>query len=54
MSTIIKKIKNNKKKNFDHSNNYYYEIDIGNNKKLLFTASEINKAFNRYKKWVLK
>lgn len=51
MINNIKKIKNTKKKKFDHSNNYYYEIDIDNNKKLLFTASELNKAYDRYKKW---
>ena len=54
MNPIIKKIENNKKKRFDHSNNNYYVIDISDNKKLLFTASELNKAYERYKKWIVK
>ena len=50
----IKKIKNNKKKSFDHSNDYYYEITLNNKTKLLFTAAELNKALDRYKKWIIK
>ena len=50
----IKKIENIKKKHFDHSNNNYYEITLDNNVKLLFTAFELNKALDRYKKWINK
>lgn len=50
----IIKIKNTKKKNFDHSNEYYYEIVLDNDVKLLFTASELNKALERSKKWYSK
>ena len=50
----IKKVENIKKKNFDHSNNCYYEIELDNHTKLLFTAFELNKAFDRYKKWIKK
>ncbi len=50
----IKKVENIKKKLFDHSNNYYYEIELDNKIKLLFTAFELNKALDRYKKWINK
>jgi hypothetical protein len=53
MSKIIKVV-NNKKKSFDHSNNIYYKIELDNGTNLLFTASELNKSLNRYKKWLLK
>jgi hypothetical protein len=53
MSKIFKVV-NNKKKSFDHSNNTYYKIELENGKILLFTALELNKALNRYKKWSTK
>ena len=49
--TEIKKIKNTRKKNFDHSCDEYYEIELSNGTKLLFTAFELNKALDRSKKW---
>lgn len=52
--TKIFKVVNNKKKSFDHSNDLYYKIELDNGKILLFTASELNKALNRYKKWSTK
>ncbi len=53
MNKIIKII-NTKKKSFDHSNNIYYLIKLDNGSCLLFTALELNKAFERYKKWISK
>lgn len=50
----IKIIKNNKKKLFDHSCNEYYQITIKDKVNLLFTAAELNKALDRYKKWSQK
>lgn len=50
----ITKIINTKKKSFDHSNNVYYQIQLENGSFLLFTASELNKALERYKKWISK
>ena len=50
----IEKVENIKKKNFDHSNDCYYKIELSNNIKLLFTAYELNKAHDRYKKLIQK
>lgn len=49
--TKIIKVVNNKKKSFDNSNDTYYKIELDNGTILLFTAFELNKALNRFKKW---
>ena len=49
--TEIKRIQNTKKKTFDHSCNEYFQIELSNGTKLLFTAFELNKALDRFKKW---
>lgn len=53
MNKLIK-VDNTKKKSFDHSNSTYYQITLENGATLLFTAFELNKAFERYKKWISK
>lgn len=53
MSKIIKVV-NNKKTSFDNSNDNYYRIELDNDVNLLFTAFELNKALDRYKKWSSK
>ena len=50
----IIKIVNTKKKSFDHSNSVYYQIKLKNGSYLLFTAAELNKGLERYKKWISK
>lgn len=48
------KVDNIKKKKFDHSSNLYYKISLSKDVELLFTPSEINKSYERYKRWINK
>jgi len=48
------KVHNDKKGHFDHSSDTYYRVDLSDEVKLLFSAFEINKALDRYKKWMSK
>ena len=50
----LQKVVNNRKKNFDHSNDVYYKLELENGTCLLFTAFELNKALDRYKSWIKK
>ena len=47
---MLKKVENKNKKKFDHSNDYYYSIKLSDKVELYFTAYELNKAYNRFKK----
>jgi len=48
------RVHNDKKGRFDHSSDTYYRIDLSDDVKLLFSTFEINKALDRYKKWLKK
>jgi len=50
----LQKVVNNRKKNFDHSNDVYYKLELESGTCLLFTAFELNKALDRYKSWIKK
>ena len=48
---VFRKIKNDRKKLFDHSCNEYYELTLDNGTTLMFTQRELNNALERSKRW---